>query len=879
MNHGRSQKWLILVSLWSVLGVLPAGAEERSPLAPLSKWETEPLSEAPFFKGGGGDPIPHLRDQAQPATTVKEWRAQIEAATVQIANISLTRTETGLDITLETTKGKPLQVDATKFRREGNSLIADIPNAVLALPQGQAFTAENPTADIATVQVVQQEGSIRVSVTGTTEVPTVKVSPGTSGLVLSLSTPSATAQTPSPENPAPQPEEDIEIVVTGQQDDDYFVPNSSTATRTDTPILDTPASIQVIPKQVLEDQQVIRLEEALRNATGVATSTNEGLGANIEIRGFTGAPLLVDGFRQYEDGVQALPETANLERIEVLRGPASILYGEIQPGGVVNLVTKRPLSEPFYAAELQVGSRTLVRPRIDFSGPLTADGNLLYRLNALVSTQEPFRDHNTNFRQVLVAPSLTWKISDRTDLTLNLDYSYNEQPSDYGRVASGDRVLRTPRDFITGEPDDNTETSILNVGYEFEHRFSDNWKLRNAFRYISTNRFLEFTFPSSFDPTTGIITRNFGGGDFKTDSYSLQTYGIGKFATGPVQHELLFGVDLNHTRRTEFGSLDFDNPLLLDISNPVYGATSRPNFRNVPPFVDQQVTQNRLGIYLQDRIDLLDNLSLLAGVRYDTVNQTTRSNPTAFDPNSSEVEQNDDALTPRVGILYQPIPNLSLFASYSESFTPNVGTDFDGNVLEPERGRGWEVGIKAELIDGKLLATLTYFDITKQNVATTDPVNPFFSIATAKQRSRGVEFDLSGQILPGWNIIASYAYIDAKVTEDNAIPIGNRLAGIPEHSASLWTTYQIQNGDLQGLGFGIGFNFVGERQGDLDNTFSLDSYFLTNAAIFYRRNNWNFAVNFKNIGNVDYGSGTPIGNTRIGVGEPFTVIGSVSVKF
>jgi iron complex outermembrane receptor protein len=825
------------------------------------------------------------RSQLPPATTVAEWQAQIEAATVQdtmaqgeateqqdlvqITQVQVNPTDTGLEIILVTQDNQPLPVDTQQFRTQGNSLIAELDNAILNLPGGQAFQSDNPASDISRVSVTPLAGNrLRVEVVGMTGVPQTAVILKANELAYRL----------KPE--ASKESDEEEIIVTGQTETGYRVPNATTATRTDTPILDIPASIQVIPREVLKDQQVIRLEEALRNASGVATSTNEGVGANIEIRGFTDAPLLVDGFRQYVDGFQNLPETANLERIEVLKGPASILYGEIQPGGVVNLVTKRPLSKPFYAAELQLGSRTLVRPQIDISGPVTKDGNLLYRLNALASTQEPFRNFDTDFQRLFIAPTLTWKISDRTDLTLSLDYLYNEQPSDYGRVASGKRVLRTPRDFITGEPDDNTESRILNVGYEFEHRFSDNWKLRNAFRYISTNRLLEFTFPSSFDPTTGIITRNFGGGDFNTDSYSLQTYGIGKFATGSIKHTLLFGVDLNRTIDTAFGSLDFNNPLDLDISNPVYGTTPRPNFRNIPPFVDQQVTQNRLGIYLQDQINLLDNLNLLVGVRYDTIHQTTRSNPTAFDPNSSKAEQNDDAWTPRVGMLYQPIPTLSLFASYSQSFEPNSGTDVNGNVLEPERGSGWEAGIKSELLDRKLLATLTYFDITKQNVATADPVNPFFVVATGEQRSRGAEFDIGGQVLPGWNIIASYAYIDAEVTQDtNSNLVSNRLAGIPQHSASLWTTYQIQNGDLQGLGFGVGFNFVGGRQGNLDNTFRLDSYFLTNAAIFYERNNWRFAINFKNIGNVDYDSGTPIGRTRIGIGEPFTVIGSVSVKF
>jgi iron complex outermembrane recepter protein len=228
--------------------------------------------------------------------------------------------------------------------------------------------------------------------------------------------------------------------------------------------------------------------------------------------------------------------------------------------------------------------------------------------------------------------------------------------------------------------------------------------------------------------------------------------------------------------------------------------------------------------------------------------------------------------------VYQPTKEISLYGSYSQSFTPSTVRAFNGNPLKPERGEGYEVGVKADLDRGRLFATLAYFDIAKQNVATSDPNNPLFSIATGEQRSRGLELDVTGQIAPGWNLIASYAYTDARVSRDNLIPVGNRLLGVPENSLSLWTTYQIQQGNLQGLGAGFGFNYVGDRQGDLNNTFNLGSYFLTNAALFYRRDNWKAAINFKNIFNVDY-SNSPFTNTRIDVGEPFTVVGSLAVEF
>lgn len=338
------------------------------------------------------------------------------------------------------------------------------------------------------------------------------------------------------------------------------------------------------------------------------------------------------------------------------------------------------------------------------------------------------------------------------------------------------------------------------------------------------------------------------------------------------------GIDLNRTEDREIVGFNLFTPSFLDIFNPNFG--SAPDIDNLPSFSNTTTQTDRLGIYLQDQIELLNSLFLLAGVRYDTIEQETANNPTDANPFGSETSQNDDAVTPRFGIVYQPVEFLSLFASYSQSFEPNFGTTSDGDPLEPLEGEGFEIGIKAEFLDGNLFANLSYFDITQQNIATPDPIDPFSSVATGEQRSRGFEFDLIGEILPGWNVIASYAHIDAEVTEDNAIPEGNRLFNTPKNSASLWSTYELQSGHLQGLGFGLGFNFVGNRQGDLDNSFEVDSYVLTNAAIFYRHDNWRLALNAKNLFDIDYIAATNNSRTSgIETGAPLTIIGSVSVQF
>lgn len=814
-----------------------------------------------------------------------------KADVVQVTGVRLNPTANGLEVILKTASGASPQVVNTFS--DNQTLLIDLNNAQLNLPQGREFRADNPVQGITSVTVTPlSTNSIQVRVTGTQALPKAEVIPNPEGLVLGITAPLTTAETipapgtpapsaPSPATEAPTVEEEIEIVATGEQPQTgYRVPDATSATRTDTPLRDIPQSVQVIPQQVIEDQQVIQLDEAVRNVSGVTSGgTSGGTESNFVIRGFSQAPILRDGFREFSS-YSGVSETANLERVEVLKGPASILYGDVQPGGVVNLVTKQPLSQPFYEAELQIGSRNLFRPRIDFSGPLTSDGKLLYRLNAVWLNDDGFRDFDQNTEQILIAPVVTWKISDRTDLTVQLEYFDSKRPLDNGLLAFGNEVADIPFNRNLGELEDTLEEDSLNFGYNLEHRFSENWTLSNALRYANRSFLNDGAIPFEFDESTGNLTNYFGIQDIDSQNYSLQTNLVGKFATGPIKHTLLFGVDLNRSEETELTGLDFSSPISLNIFDPVYESLPRPSSDELPLARNTKVRSDRLGVYVQDQISLADNLKLLAGLRYDTVDQTTTNNPTDFDPTTSETTQNNDAFTPRVGIVFQPTQALSLYGSYSRSFTPTTSTTADGEPLEPERGEGYEVGVKAELLEDRLFATLAYFDITKQNVVTADPNNPLGSVATGEQQSRGIELDVTGQISPGWNIIAAYAYTDAEVTNDNTIPVGNQLFNTPKHSASLWTTYEIQTGTLRGLGFGIGFNYVGERQGDLENSYQVGSYLLTNAAISYRRNNLRFAINIKNLFDVDYIRAT--NNTRtygVEPGEPFTLIGSVSVRF
>ncbi|MEH2275545.1 MAG: TonB-dependent siderophore receptor [Nostoc sp.] len=670
--------------------------------------------------------------------------------------------------------------------------------------------------------------------------------------------------------------------MTGEQDG-YSVPDASTATKTDTPLRDIPQSIQVVPQQVLRDQQVTRLDDALRNVSGVTSAdASYRIDNDFTIRGFSttgdAGNVLRNGLRDPE-GLRSL-ELSNIERIEVLKGPGSVLFGQGNPGGTINLITKQPLRDPFYSVEATIGNYDFYRGAVDLSGPLNDSKTVLYRLNTSYRDSRSFVDF-TDYKHLLIAPVLSWAISPRTILTLEgeyIDTEYDGSPTGLPAIGT---VLPNPNGKIPRNRNISTSSQRLDqtvsrVGYTLSHKFSDNWSLRNAFRvssYRDDGRGDSFYVTGLADDNRTLnLGSTLSGSQIYINTYDLTTYINGKFSTGSLKHQLVFRLDLD---RYDFFRFRYSvgSSAQLDLFNPVY--PSQP----VGPAIfsgDTSTLADTLGVYVQDQLVLAENLKLLLGVRFDTFKQTDEDFVA-----DTKTSQSDNAFSPRVGIVYQPIPPISLYASYNRSFTPSIGTSFGGGSFQPERGTQYEVGVKADL-SNQLSATLAFYNLTRSNVLTTDTrpgVPPGFSIQTGEQRSRGIELNIAGQILPGWNIIGGYAYTDAEITKDNNPNLeGNFLNNVPKHSFNLWTAYEIQRGSLQGFGGGVGFFFVGDRQGDLANTFEVPSYFRTDAAIFYKRDNFRAALNFRNLFNVDYFESAQ-SRLRVYPGEPFTVQGTISWEF
>jgi iron complex outermembrane receptor protein len=798
---------------------------------------------------------------------------------LKITGVELQATAEGLNIILQ---GDRPSLSAPLTRTEGNTLIVELEDAVLALPGDNEFQANNPAAGIATVNVLQlDDDTIGVWIVGIETLPNATINVKEVNET-ETSTPPTQVGEPAADLPeagtAEEASEDAsdeeELIVTGEQDTGYRLPNATTATKTDTPLRDIPQSIQVIPQQVLKDQQVRNLTEAVQNVSGVRPDDSfGGLIDRVNIRGFSTDVFLQDGIRQSQFSTR---ETANLERIEVLKGPASVLYGNIEPGGVINLVTKKPLSEPYYEFDLSVGSNTFLRPSLDFSGPLNPDKTLLYRFNTVYEHDNGFRDFRTDKNRIFLAPSLSWKINEKTDLTLGFSYLNDKIPFDEGTVAIGNRVADIPRDRILADANNRRSLEEYSIGYEFEHRFDENWKLRNSFRFLSSDT-TNFRLGHWFIQDNGTFERVFFSNQDTYQSYSLNTDVTGTFKTGPVEHTVLVGVDLNRettdgAQRLLPGNPGFFTNIFTQQSDPIPDV----QISDLTAFGRNGSRQeNRLGIYLQDQIKVFENLKFLVGGRFDLYDRTSLDrldNTTAKDSKSR--------FSPRLGIVYQPIEPISLYASYSQSFNPDLfSTTADGSPLDPSIGTQYEVGIKGEFLDKKLSTTLAAFRIDKTNISTSDPNDPTASLAVGEVRSQGIELDIVGKPLPGWNIIAAYAYTDAKITQDNFFTVGNRLANVPKNSASLWSTYEIQKGPVKGLGFGLGLLYVGDRSGDLDNSFELPGYFRTDAAIFYQTEQVRVGINFQNLFDVNYFPSSAQFRESVYVGDPFTVVGSVSIQF
>ncbi|PKD39835.1 TonB-dependent siderophore receptor [Methylomonas sp. Kb3] len=658
---------------------------------------------------------------------------------------------------------------------------------------------------------------------------------------------------------------------------DYSLPNASTATKTDTPIMETPFSVQVVPKQVLEDTQSVRSTDALDYVSGMYRASGSGDYLDWSTRrGFNNFPV-----GDYRDGMP-LPlgdfivggrDLANTEKVEVLKGPASLLYGMAVPGGVVNYETKKPLSTPYYSLQQQFGSYDFYRTTVDATGPINDDKSLLYRFNLAYKDTNSFRDM-VNSERVFVAPTVTWNISPSTQVNFEMEYDTGHVVFDRGIPAIGNRPANLPRSRFLGEANPPTKYETLMLGINWSHAFNDNWTFNHRFNMVHAGVDQIATFPTLIDPTT--VNRFGAHSTYNIHDNAMYFNSInltGHFSTLGLKHTLLLGGDyyrksLDNLIANFFGSD-------VNIYNPIYLGSS---IADGAPVLNLDSQNDWFGLYLQDQIKLPFNLNMLAGFRYDSAESSLTINNGTPTRNSRQ-----DSLTPRGGLVWQPVPELSLYGSYTENFSGINGGGLGGSILPPESAQQWELGMKTELFDKRFLATLAWFDLTKQNVAVFNG-NTGFSEAIGEARSAGLELDVKGEILPGWNVISAYAYTpDATTTRGNANEVGQRFQGVPRHGGSLFTSYELQAGILQGLKFGGGVIVRSSQHTDSNtNTAILPGYSTVNLLTSY---SWKVngsklttQLNVNNLLDKPYYPAS-FGRDSIEVGAPRTFMGSVRVEY
>ncbi len=815
----------------------------------------------------------------------------VQAEIISITNVQLNAVENGLELRLENPCHQGFQPTTARY---GRTVVTDIPSTQLRLSSMTSFQEDNPVPGIASVAVSPlDENMVRITVTGVIEAPRVEVEVGDCTLRLTITPSALTPLSPvdsSTQNPDQPPESDgLRIVVTADNPplSPYRVPDSTLGSRTNTSLLNIPQSVQVIPRQVIEEQGVNTVNEALRNAAGVSTgrvaTDNQSLVP--VIRGFETQNVLRNGLRDETFGFGAGTSLSNVERVEILRGPASVLYGQGNLGGTLNLVTEQPLDQSRYEVAFTLGQFDRQVIALDLTGPLNQRG-LAYRFNAAYENSDTFRDFE-ELETIFVSPVFRVIDTETTSLTLDLEYYQGRSWGNAPELPAAGTVLDNPNGTVgrtvnLGEPSlSRTESQVTRLGYQFEHQFHDNLVLRHellaAFRDTPDSRFV---IPTRLGLDQRTLVRLFAENPGRQQNLVLNTSLNSTFRTGSINHELLVGVELTRESLDDTINFRFLNP--IQIFDPVYSpeSLSRDRLR----FTETETQTNAVGLYLQNQVSLFENVILVLGGRLDLVNQSYED---ALNPSDS-FDRQENVFSPRIGLVYQPSDTLSFYASYIRSFEPVIGRERSldpvtnqtriGNLFEPERGTQYEIGVKADLLDGRLLTTLALYQLERTNVVTQGPDSPLSSVQVGEQRSRGVELNVVGEILPGWNIIAGYAYTDAEITSDNQFEEGNRLPNAPKHAASLWSTYEIQRGNLRGLGFGLGLFFQGERSGDLNNTFDLPGYLRVDAALFYRRRNFQIGLNVQNLFDTEYYEGAR-NNVRVIPGEPLTVSGSIRWEF
>lgn len=664
----------------------------------------------------------------------------------------------------------------------------------------------------------------------------------------------------------------------------FVATRSRTATKTNTPLIETPQSITVIGREQIDALGAQTLSQAAAYAAGIYPGA---YGPDQRVDYFLLRGFLANDYGIYKDSLQLLnyafgtfqTDTFGLERIEVLRGPSAVLFGAGNPGGLVNLVTKRPPLAPFGTVEVGGGSFDQRYAAFDVGGPADDTGHLFYRLTG-IGRQGGTQVEGADSDRAYIAPAITWRPDAGTSLTVLTSYQRDSTAVTanflpyYGTVRPNASGLRIPRSLNVGDPRINTyQRQQAFAGYEFEHAVNDVWTLRQNARYSFVDSFQNAYIGQLgyADAAQTQLARYQFLASSKASLFQVDNQAEARFSDGLFRHDLILGVDYKtYTLQNNQASL-FPGPN-LNILVPNYGqVVGRP----LPYLVEADRFQ-QLGLYAQDQIKLTDRLSLIGGLRQDFADSTVDGK--LFGTTSA---RHDEALTGRVALLYNFDPGLAPYVAYSTSFQPQIGPDaLTGQPLKPDTGEQIEVGLKLEPVGQGYALTVAAFDLVRNNPAIPIPPPGFGSTQLGTVRSRGIEAQFVASLAAGLNVVASFTTYDLEyIKSQQTALIGKTPTNVPETFASAFADYTIPFGDWRGFGIGGGVRYVGRSYADPLNTLKVPEYVLFDATLHYAwGEHWRAAITAANLTDRRFVSSCQA-DTSCFYGEARRVIASLSYKW
>ncbi|MEO9279428.1 TonB-dependent siderophore receptor [Acinetobacter sp. WA-87] len=626
------------------------------------------------------------------------------------------------------------------------------------------------------------------------------------------------------------------IKVKAQQasDQTYKVDSSSSATRSEIALKDTPQSVSVVTQKVIEDIGATRLIEALDLAGGVTRANNfggQGL-TGFNLRGFTSGEFYRNGF-PINRGYPNVPDSNTIERIDVLRGPSSSLYGRGDPGGTFNLISKTPKSEQQTTLGAQLNSEGLYRTTVDTTGTVPNAENVGYRLNVIAEGGDSYRDH-VESKRYGIAPVIQWQASDTTKLTFEADILRNQHPLDRGqtRYAGQKSFISSPDTYLweTGKDNNRLYNDNNMAQLRVEHELGNDWKLNAGVQYLNGKLHGYAVEANGIQKDGETLGRNYNYRELKWQDTDAQINLTGKFQFLGLANTLVTGL--------EYENYDYKSYIIrssgdvgsypINIYNPVLGQPLPELYRVT---THDRENLKTTALFLQDQVDLNERLSALLGLRFEHYEHDYKN----LLPNTANWNTGHNAFIPRLGLVYKASDDLSIYTNAAKSFKPNTGASRNGDGFDPEEGLAYELGFKWQALDNMLSIDSAIFYVNKENVLTLDPVDSAYKVAAGKVRSQGIELNVAGQITPAWKIIGGYAYTDAEVTKDNSLQKGTTLANIPKNSFNLLNIYEFQDGPLQGLGLGINQKYIDKRAGQTANsTYTMKGYAVTDLVSYYQ---------------------------------------------